>query len=132
MIENTQVRKRMSIERWLVPVVIAVGMLLAIFFGVRTAHAFANMRHAGFHPRVVSVDGIQDWMTVPGLARMFNVPPDYIFQHIGVSQQSSQHSSLKALNRRYFPDQPGLVVNRVKEAVRQFQASRFPQPGGAQ
>jgi hypothetical protein len=130
MIENVQVKKPISIERWLVPLLIAAGMLLAIIFGVRAAHAFTNMRHAGFHPRVVTVDGIQDWMTVPGLARMFNVPPDYIYQQIGVPVQGSQHSSLSALNSRYFPGQPGLVLNRVKQAVRQYQTQNIPRPGG--
>jgi hypothetical protein len=132
MIENAQVQKRISMERWLVPVLIAAGMLLAIIFGVRAVHALANMRHAGFHPQPVSVDGIQDWMTVPGLARLFNVPEETLYQQLGVPQQGSQHSSLKTLNSRYFPDQPGWVLNRAKQALRQFQAQNLPRPGGAQ
>jgi len=34
------------------------------------------------------------------------------------------------LNNRYFPGQPGMVVNRVKQAIRQFQVRNFPRPGG--
>ena len=132
MIINLQMKKPISIGRWLIPVLIVAGMLLAVVFGVSATHAFANMCHAGFHPRAVNIDGIQDWMTVPGLARLFNVPEDYLYQQIGVPQQGSQHNSLSALNRRYFPGQPGLVLNRVKEAVRQFQTRSIPRTGGEQ
>jgi hypothetical protein len=130
MTQNVQVQQPISISRWLIPLLIVAGMLLAVVFGVRATHAFANMRHAGFHPRVVTVDGIQDWMTVPGLAHLFDVPEDYLYQHIGVPQQGSQHSSLSALNSRYFPGQTDVVLNRVKETVRQFQTRSIPRPGG--
>ena len=132
MTQNVKVQKPISIERWLVPLLIVAGLLLAVFFGMRATHAFANMRHAGFHPQAVNTDGIRDWMTVPGLARLFDVPEGYIYQQIGVPGQGSQHSSLSALNSRYFPGQPGLVLNRVKQAVRQFQTRSFPPPGGVQ
>jgi hypothetical protein len=130
MTQNVQMQKPISISRWLIPLLIVAGMLLAVVFGVRATHVFANMRHAGFHPRAVNVDGIQDWMTVPGLAHLFNVPEDYLYQQIGVPQQGSQHYSLSALNNRYFPGQAGLVLNRVKEAVRLFQTRSISRPGG--
>jgi hypothetical protein len=132
MTEDSQVKKPISIESWLIPLLIVAGLLLVAVFGLRVSRSFTSIRHAGFHPRAVNVDGIQDWMTVPGLVRLFNVPEVYLYQQIGVPQQGSQHSSLRALNSRYFPGQPGMVVNRAKEALRQFQARSFPRPGGGQ
>ncbi len=132
MTEDSQVKKPISIGRWLVPLLIVAGLLLVAVFGLRVTRSFTKMRHAGFHPRAVNVDGIQDWMTVPGLAHLFNVPEVYLYQQIGVPQQGSQRSSLLALNNRYYPGQPGMVVNRVKEAIRQFQTRSLPRPGGGQ
>jgi hypothetical protein len=130
MTENSQVNKPISFERWLIPLLIVAGLLLVAVFGLQVSRSFAKIRHAGFHPRAVNVDGIQGWMTVPGLARLFNVPEVYLYRQIGVPQQGGQHSSLSALNNRYFPGQPGMVVNRVKQAIRQFQVRNFPRPGG--
>jgi hypothetical protein len=132
MIEDSQAKKSISIGRWLIPQLIVAGLLLVAVFGLRVTRSFTKIRHAGFHPRAVNVDGIQDWMTVPGLAHLFKVPEVYLYQQIGVPLQGSQHNSLSALNSRYFPGQPGMVVNRVKEAIRQFQTRSFPRPGGGQ
>lgn len=132
MTEDSQAKKPISIGRWLIPLLIVTGLLLVAVFGLRVTRSFTKMRHAGFHPRAVNVDGIQDWMTVPGLARLFNVPEVYLYQQIGAPPQGSQHSSLRALNSRYFPGRPGMVVNRVKEAIRQFQTRSFPRPGSGQ
>jgi hypothetical protein len=110
-------------------ILVIVGVVLAAFFGFRTVRSFIRIQRAGLHPGATDVESIRGWMTVPYIAKAYQVPPDYIFQQIGVPPQGNERSSLADLNYKYFYGQQGLVLEKVKAAVQLFQ-NEHPTPPG--
>ena len=112
--------------RTLIFVLIFIGGLIVGFFGLRTLHAF---REFGGHrppppPSVAEAEGIEtdvelirEWMTIPFISKMYHVPPNVLFDALGIPANKNREKSLKQLNREYFPQADGIVVEKIKAAV---------------
>jgi len=112
--------------RTLIFVLIFIGGLIVGFFGLRTLHAF---REFGGHrppppPSVAEAEGIEtdvelirEWMTVPFISKMYHVPPNVLFDALGIPANKNREKSLKQLNREYFPQADGIVLEKIKAAV---------------
>lgn len=112
------------LQRVLVTALILFGIWLAAFFGLQTFHAFKEIRerrppsHPFKNERPESdVQLIEDWMTVPFIAKMYHVPPPVIFDALGIPFEDNKEKSLKQINEKYFPGTPGYVLDTVKAAV---------------
>ena len=111
------------LQRVLVSALIIFGIWIAAFFGLRTFHAYKEVRE--HHPppafRVeqpeTNVQLIEDWMTIPFIAKMYHVSPHIIFYALKIPFEGSEEKSLKQLNEKYFPTTPGYVVSLVKNTV---------------
>ena len=114
-------------QRALVIALIVLGVVTVGFFGLRTLRAFKEFR--GHRPpppfgpadaqqeAATDVELIRDWMTIPYIARMYQVPPPMLFDAIGVHRKGNEDKSLKQLNEEYFPSEDGLVMEKVKAAI---------------
>jgi hypothetical protein len=71
----------------------------------------------GLHPGTTDVNAIRGWMTIPYIARVYDVPKDYLYPQIGVPFSGNDEKSLGDLNREYFRAQPGVVLQKVKDAI---------------
>jgi len=112
--------------RTLIFVLIFIGGLIVGFFGLRTLHAF---REFGGHrppppPSVAEaeeietdVELIREWMTVPFISKMYHVPPNVLFDALKIPANKNREKSLKQLNREYFPQADGIVLEKIKAAV---------------
>jgi len=112
--------------RTLIFVLIFIGGLIVGFFGLRTLHAF---REFGGHrppppPSVAEAEGIEtdvelirEWMTVPFISKMYHVPPNVLFDALKIPANKNREKSLKQLNREYFPQADGIVLEKIKAAV---------------
>ena len=112
--------------RTLIFVLIFIGGLIVGFFGLRTLHAF---REFGGHrppppPSAAEAEGIEtdvelirEWMTVPFISKMYHVPPNVLFDALGIPANKNREKSLKQLNREYFPQADGIVLEKIKAAV---------------
>ena len=114
--------------RTLIFVLIFIGGLIVGFFGLRTLSAF---REFGGHrpppaPSVADaeheqietdVNLIREWMTIPFISKMYHVPPNVLFDALGIPANKNREKSLKRLNREYFPQADGIVVEKIKAAV---------------
>ena len=112
--------------RTLIFVLIFIGGLIVGFFGLRTLHAF---REFGGHrppppPSVAEAEGIEtdvelirEWMTIPFISKMYHVPPNVLFDALGIPANKNREKSLKRLNREYFPQAEGIVLEKIKAAV---------------
>jgi len=126
-----------SRRRALVSVLIIFGILTVGFFGMRTVHAFREFR--GHRPRppfenqqpATDVELIRDWMTIPFIARMYHVPPNILFEALRIQPLGNKEKSLKELNEKYFPDQQGIVEQRVKAALSENLPPPLPTPSTA-
>jgi len=112
--------------RTLIFVLIFIGGLIVGFFGLRTLHAFREFR--GYRPppppsaadaeRIETDVGlIRDWMTIPFISKMYHVPPNVLFDALGIPADRNREKSLKRLNEEYFPRAEGIVLEKIKAAV---------------
>jgi len=110
-------------QRALVIALILMGLLIVGFFGLRTDRAFREFHGHRPPPSFATehvetdVSLIRDWMTVPFISRMYQVPPDILFDAVGIAQHKNQEKSLKQLNEEYFPQAKGIVLEKIKAAV---------------
>ena len=113
-------------QRALTTGLIVIGVLIVGFFGIRTLHAFREFRGHRPPPPFAPVNAqqaetdvelIRDWMTIPYISRMYQVPPPMLFDAVGVSHKGNEEKSLKQLNDEYFPAEAGIVMEKVKAAV---------------
>lgn len=123
-----------SRQRALVIGVIALGILIITFFGLRAVFAFREFRRHGPPPLSpleaqqveTDVELIRDWMTIPFISRMYQVSPRALFDAIGISPMGNSEKNLAQLNAEYFPNQPGMVLEVVKAAVQANQPPPTP------
>ena len=107
-------------QRILVIGLIIFGILFTIFFGIRAFHAFKKIDgHRPPPPGKVETDVelIRDWMTVSFIARMYRVPEKDIFDTLNISPLGNHDKSLKDLNKDYYSDKDGFVMDTVKVAI---------------
>ncbi len=102
---------------------IVLGLILTLFFGMRAIRSFMRIE---LEPGVTDVEAIRGWMTIPYIATAYDVPEEYIFAQIGVSQDDNQDKSLYRLNRNYFGGEPEAILKVVQEAIKQYQSEHPP------
>ena len=114
-------------QRTLILGLVVAGLIIVGLFGLRTLRIWRELREhrppPGF-PEVsenieTDVELIRDWMTIPFIAKMYQVPPPVLYKALGISARGNQDKSLTQLNEEYFPGVPGIVEARIKAAVQQ-------------
>lgn len=105
---------------------IAVGIILIVFFGLRAVRSFLRIQLTGLEPGVTDVEAIRGWMTIPYIATAYGVPEEYIFEQIGVPQEGNQNKALRRLNFDYFDGESMAVLEAIKAAIRQYQTEHPP------
>jgi hypothetical protein len=102
---------------------IIIGLMIIGIFGLRTARAFRQFHGHRPPPPFASehvetdVSLIREWMTVPFISRMYHVPPPVLFEALGIPEQGNKEKSLKQLNEKYYPQETGIVLEKIKTAI---------------
>lgn len=118
-------------QRFLILGLVVVGLLAVSFFGLRALHAFRKFNSQPPPPFPLAHNGeqaetdvelIRAWMTIPFIARTYQVPPPLLFEALDISPRGNDEKSLEQLNEEYFPEAPGLVLKLIKAAVRAHQS----------
>ena len=114
-----------SRQRALIISLIVIGMVIVGFFGLRTLHAFREFR--GHRPPPPSapdaaqietdVELIRDWMTIGYLSEAYQLPPNLLYEALNIPPNGNEHKSLKQLNDKYYPQQSGVVLEKVKAVI---------------
>ena len=108
-------------QRSLVTGLIVLGMIIAIFFGLRTARAFRQFHGPPPPPFAAQpetdINLIRDWMTIPFISKMYHVRQHVLFDVLEIPEQGNRGKSLKQLNEEYYPQASGIVMEKVKAAV---------------
>jgi hypothetical protein len=110
--------------RRLIFVLVSIGILLTVFFGFSATRSMVRAAATGLEKGTAEPEAIRGWMTVPYIARVFNLSADDIYTDIGVTPAGSDMQSLQSLNKTFFPGQRGYLVGKVKESVRLRLAQR--------
>ena len=119
-------------QRRLILGLILIGFLIASFFGLRALFALREFRRHGGPPPPLAegpgkssdeaaetdVELIRDWMTIPYIGVTYRVHPKILFDALGISPQENEEKSLLQLNEEFFPNQPGIVIELIKNVIR--------------
>ena len=109
-----------------------LGVMLILFFGLRALRAFKKFD--GHRPPHIAeelqsdVNDIEDWMTIPFISHNYGMPPDIIFDVLGIDPKENHKKSLKQLNDEYYPKQDGYVLETVKATILAHQPPPTPVP----
>lgn len=112
--------------RTLIFILILMGGLIVGFFGVRTLHAFREFGRHRPPPSPSAADAgqietdvelIREWMTIPFISKMYHVPANVLFDTLGIPANKNREKSLKRLNKEYFPQAEGIVLEKIKATV---------------
>jgi hypothetical protein len=119
----------------LIILLILLGLLITLRFGMRAFRAFGVLRHRPFPPPMeTDVELIRGWMTIPYIAHVYSVPDDILWQSLGIPPmqlEEARRTDLGHLNQTLFPGQPMEALRRVKQAILDFQAHQPPPPPNA-
>jgi hypothetical protein len=117
-------------QRNLVTSLIIIGLMIVVFFGLRTARAFRQFHGHRPPPPFATkhvetdVNLIRDWMTIPFVSKMYRVPRPILFEALEIPEEGNQEKSLRQLNEEYYPHEKDIVLEKVKTAV----SASLPQP----
>ena len=112
-----------SRQRNFVVGLIIIGLMIVGIFGLRTLRAFRQFHGHRPPPPFATehvetdVSLIRDWMTVPFISRMYHVPPPILFDALEIPEQGNKEKSLKQLNEEYYPQENGVVLEKIKATV---------------
>ncbi len=121
---------------------ILVGVAITVFFGIGAVRAFRHMDgHGPFSHKgeldpngkppaanQIDVSLIRDWMTVPYVAKMYDIPSGAIFKNLEIPEdKKNKKLSLAQLNDKYYPDQEDVVLLQTQALMQAFQKQE-PQP----
>jgi hypothetical protein len=112
-------------QRLLVIGLIVVGLAFVAFFGIRFFHAFREFNgHRPHHfpppgsqPIETDVSLIRDWMTIGYLSEAYRLPRNLLYEAVNIPPNGNEHKSLKQLNDKYYPQEPSVVLEKVKAAI---------------
>lgn len=114
------------LQRVLISAFIIFGIWIAAFFGLRTIHAYREVRDHRPPPPFMNetpeadVQLIEDWMTIPFIAKMYHVHPRILFDALGIPGEGNQEKNLKQINEKYFSSEPGIVLKTVRATVQAY------------
>lgn len=110
--------------RTLIFVLIFIGGVIVGFFGPRTLRALREFLEPSPAPAPSAAEQletdvglIREWMTVPFVSKMYRVPANVLFDALGIPPNRNREKSLRRLNREYFPQAEGIVLEKIKAAV---------------
>lgn len=121
--------------RWILFAVVAAGFAATVFFGFAAVRSAVRLK-AGIEQRrggdrwkrwggkigpeklgVADLDAIRGWMTIPHIAKLFDLPEADLYEDLAIPPADNDKKSLQQLNMQYFSGKHGYLAEKVKEAV---------------
>jgi hypothetical protein len=117
-------------QKILITILVVLGILLVIFFGLRAFRPFRELHGHRPPPGQVETDVtlIRAWMTIPYIAQRYYVPGEKLFEAVKIPPPGNKYKSLLQLNNEYYPDQPGFVLETIKADILAHQPPTPPAP----
>jgi hypothetical protein len=115
--------------RWLMALLLLLGVLLTAFFGLRTARSFRVFNEERGRPPREASGELEPWMTIPYVAAAWQVPESYLYEQLGIEGQGNERKPLMRLERIYFDGQRGALRNKIRDAIeRHYAGGVVPTP----
>lgn len=80
-------------------------------------------------PPTGNVENLRGWMTIPHIARIYRVPEEVLFEALGLpAGRTYRNRSLFKLNQELFPDQPRIVLDKIRSAILSYYSTHPEMP----
>jgi len=110
----------------LIILLVAAGLVLTAFFGFRFYRSVFSLHHYRLRPGTTDVSLIQNWMTVPYIARAYRIPEETIWKDLGIPAQGNRIKTLTLIDQDYFAGKPNTALNQLKTIVSAYLAQHPP------
>jgi len=123
-----------NIRSFVAVLAVITGLGLTLFFGLRTFQSFRRMPEFPPHPphpAETDVETIRPWMNLQFIAKVYNVPPDYLRRYLEVPTDTAKNQrALAEINRELGWGETAngepRIIERVQFAITEF----YAHPGG--
>jgi hypothetical protein len=106
-------------KRWIYGIALGIALMMTSLFTVRAMHHASALRRGGDEP-------LRPWMNVPYIARSYQVPPDILWEALGVDQPRPHLPIARIAREQHRP--LGAVIADIQEAVVAYRAGTMPMP----
>jgi hypothetical protein len=95
-----------------------VSLLLAVYLGLSLYQQVGHRPPP--IPRQTDVNLIQDWMTIPFIARSYRIPEQGLYRHLGIDSASNRRTSLMSLASKQGISTQSLI-SQIQEYITKLQ-----------
>lgn len=115
-----------------VGVLACLALAITIFFAAQTVRAVQHFQYSRQLALSGDVRGIRFWMTIPYIARVYNVPESYLLQSLHISDPNSvRHVTLQTLAGRLHTT-TNTLIHEIQTAILTYRKSHpTPTPSGS-
>lgn len=114
--------------RWIALGLFAVGVALVALFSFRMAHAWRDFHDVRGRPISEDLNRVRPWMTLPDVAREFNVPLDRLYADLGVPPRTPDRRTLRDLNNQFAQRKKGFFEEEVRTLIGEYRRTQQPPP----
>ena len=111
----------------LVIILVVIGLALVGFFGWRAFRDYRRLQERGLAPGVADVEAIRGWMTLPYIAQAYGVPPQALFDGLGIPEAGNEDLSIIVLADKHGRD-AAEVRQTIQQVIERYLATSTPQP----
>ncbi len=126
--QRSEARTQRKRERLIYMGLIGFGVIVTLFFGLRFLHMIPAVRALRPGPPPVGAAAIEEWMTVPHVARITHVPEGYLWQQLDLPPLGNRRHSLEKLQAQRNQSAPDAqaILPLLHQAVEDFQIDHPP------
>lgn len=121
-------KSQSSKKRLLIYILLFISLVSIIFAFSIGARILNTLGHRPPPiPRQTDVSLIQDWMTVPFIARSYHVPEAILFAKLEVDSQTNRKSSLSSIASKSNKSSQE-IITLIKQQITEFQSKQSESP----
>ena len=117
-------------EKIFITILIVAGVILIGFFGMRAMRSYMRLQQTGLSTDATDVEAIRGWMTLPYIARAYNVPEEILFESLDIPKAGNEKQSIMQLARKY-NSKPSDIRATLQVVILQYRRKATPETGGA-
>jgi hypothetical protein len=122
------IAKRIAKPQLILVVTLALlGLGLTIFFGLRAYSDYRQLQLRGNPSVLTDVEELRGWMTIPYVAKAYQVPEDALYEALGIPKAGNDTLSLQALVSQHKLD-PTTTRQKLQQVIVRYQPTPAPQP----